>query len=204
MNTRVIISIVILAFGGVAAVLPGRQNDAILLNERQVLQEVLQKANYFSVDELAHLLVSGDPSIRVLDLRPVVDFKEPIPGALNIPLDSLFSENYAYLFDQDVMKNVLYSDDDQVATQVWMIITQLGYKNNYLLKGGLSEWNASILNPVYPGVTASQEALDRYQKRLAIRQYFTGTQMLPPADLFKPLSPPIKGRKKKKVEGGCS
>ena len=162
MNTRVIISIVILAFGGVAAVLPGRQNDAILLNERQVLQEVLQKANYFSVDELAHLLVSGDPSIRVLDLRPVVDFKEPIPGALNIPLDSLFSENYAYLFDQDVMKNVLYSNDDQVATQVWMIITQLGYKNNYLLKGGLRVWNASILNPVYPGVTASQEALDRY------------------------------------------
>ena len=203
MNTRSIISIIILALGAVAAVLPNRQNDSGLLTGHEVLQEMLFDANYVSVDELAHLLISGDPSIQLVDVRSATDFKEPIPGAVNIPYDSIFSENYAYLFDQDVMKNVLYSDDDRLAAQVWMITTQLGYTNNYLLKGGINEWRASILNPVYPSATAAQEAFDLYYKRAAVSQYFTGAKALPPADLFKPLSP-IKGRKKKQVEGGCS
>ena len=203
MNSRIILSITILALGTMAAILPEKQNDSLMRTEHQVLQEMLFDANYLSVDELAHLLISGDPSIQLIDVRPAADFKEPIRGAINIPLDSIFSENYAYLFDQDVMKNVLYGNDDRTATQIWMITTQLGYKNNYLLKGGLNAWKATILNPAYPESTAPQEAFDFYHRRAAASQYFTGAKALPPANLFKPVLP-IKGRKKKKVEGGCS
>ncbi|TRX54866.1 rhodanese-like domain-containing protein [Fulvivirga sp. M361] len=203
MNTRLTLSTIILALGTVAAMLPGKENDSVMLNERQVLQEMLLDANYFSVDELAHLLISGDPSIQLIDIRPAADFKEPIRGAINVPFDSIFTDNFAYLFDQGVMKNILYSDDDHTAAQLWMITTQLGYQNNYLLKGGLTEWKSSILDPKYPESTAPKEAFDLYQRRAAASQYFTGARALPPTDLFKPLSP-IKRKKKKKVEGGCS
>lgn len=202
MKSREIISIAILALGLMAAILPGKNNDSIELNERNLLNEMLQEDNYISVDELAHLLISGDPSIQLIDVRPSSEFKQLLPRAINIPLDSIFSENYAYIFDQDIMKNIIYGPDDRAATQIWMITTQLGYKNNYLLKGGMEAWKSTILNPQYPAQTASQDEIDLYQKRMASRQYFTGAKALPKVN-FQPIMP-VKGKKKKRVEGGCS
>lgn len=202
MKAREIISIIVLALGITAAMLPNRRNDSIQLNEKELLQEFLQESNYVSADELAHLLITGDPSIQLIDVRPVSEFNKPLPRAINIPLDSVFSENYAYLFDQSVMKNVIYGADDQTPTQVWVMMKQLGYANNYLLKGGLEAWNRDILNPIYPDLTASQEAFDLYEKRSAARQFFTGAKALPKIE-FKPMAP-VGGRKKKRVEGGCS
>ena len=202
MKSREIFSVIILAMGLIAAILPGRKNDSIQLNERELLQEMLLETNYISVDELAQLLISGDPSVQLIDVRPISEFKDPLPRAINIPIDSIFSENYAYMFDQNIMKNVIYGLDDETATQVWMITKQLGYANNYLLKGGLQVWKKDILDPQYPKQTASQDEFDLYQKRMAARQFFTGAQSLPKAT-FKPIAP-IKGRKKKKVQGGCS
>lgn len=202
MKSREIISVIILALGITAAMLPNRKNDSIQLTEKELLQEMLLEANYLSVDELAHLLISGDPSIQLIDVRPVSEFKKPLRGAINIPLDSIFSENYEYLFDQNVMKNVIYGEENQTATQVWVMMKQLGYMNNYLLNGGLKAWNRDILNPVYPDQTSSQEAFDLYEKRSGARQFFTGAKPLPKLE-FKPMAP-IRGRKKKMVQGGCS
>ncbi|MBT33653.1 MAG: hypothetical protein CMO01_28655 [Thalassobius sp.] len=202
MKSREIFSVIILAMGLIAAILPGRKNDSIQLNERELLQEMLLETNYISVDELAQLLISGDPSVQLIDVRPISEFKDPLPRAINIPIDSIFSENYAYMFDQNIMKNIIYGLDDETATQVWMITKQLGYANNYLLKGGLQAWKKDILDPQYPKQTASQDEFDLYQKRMAARQFFTGAQTLPKAT-FTPIAP-IQGKKKKKVQGGCS
>ena len=92
MKSREILSIIIISLGIMGAMLPGRKNDSIALNEKELLQEMLLETNYISVDELAHLLISGDPSIQLIDVRPASDFKEPLPRAINIPIDSLFSE----------------------------------------------------------------------------------------------------------------
>ena len=100
------------------------------------------------------------------------------------------------------MKNVIYGEENQTATQIWMMMKQLGYMNNYLLKGGLKAWNRDILNPAYPDQTASQDAFDLYEKRSGARQFFTGAKPLPKLE-FKPIAP-IRGRKKKMVQGGCS
>ena len=188
--------------GLTAAMLPSKTNVSIELNEKQLLQEMLLETNYVSVDELADLIIAGDPSIQLIDVRPASAFKDPLPGAINIPIDSIFTENYEYLFDQDVMKNIIYGEGDKAATQIWMITKQLGYANNYLLKGGLEAWKTNILDPQYPGVSAPQEAFDQYQKRMASRQYFTGAKALPEST-FK-IMIPINRKKKKKVEGGCS
>jgi rhodanese-related sulfurtransferase len=202
MKSREYLSIFILMMGLMAAILPQKSNDSIQLTEKQLLQEMLLETNYFSVDELAHLLISGDPSIQLIDVRPFSEFKKPLPFAINVPLDSIFSDDYAYLFDQSLKKNVIYGMNNQRATQIWMITKQLGYANNYLLKGGLHAWNTTILNPQYPKQTASQDDFDLYEKRMASRMFFTGAKALPKAN-FKRMMP-VKGKKKKRVEGGCS
>lgn len=202
MKSRELLSVIILTLGITGAMLPSRKNDSIALNERELLQEMLRETNYVTVDELAYLLIAGDPSIQIIDVRPVSEFDEPLPRAVNIPIDSVFSENYAFWFDQMLKKNIIYGLDDQRATQVWVMMRQLGYRNNYLLKGGLEEWRSTILDPQYPSQSASQEEFDLYERRMAARQFFTGAKALPKVE-FKPIAP-VQGRKKKKVQGGCS
>jgi len=202
MNARIIISVIIMGLGLTAAMLPNRKNDSIALNERELLQEMLLETNYLSTDEVAELLIAGDPSIQLIDVRPASEFKDPLPRAINIPLDSIFSDNYAFVFDQLVVKNVIYGSDDVRAAQVWMITKQKGYKNNYLMKGGLNAWKATILDPKLPPITASQSEFDLYSKRMASRQFFTGAKALPQVNV-QPIVP-VQGRKKKRVQGGCS
>jgi len=202
MNARIIFSIIVVVFGATAAMLPQKKNSSIELNEKQLLQEMLLNDNYVSVDELADLLIAGDPSVRIIDVRPASDFKKPIARAINIPYDSIFSENYLAYFDQLGMQNVIYSGDDQLAVQTWMLMKQKGYLNNYLLQGGLEEWNSKILDPQLPKDTDPEEMFVQYNKRMAARQYFTGGKALPKVQV-EPVVP-IQRRKKKKVQGGCS
>ncbi len=200
--TRQIVSIIVLALALTAAVLPGKKNDSIALTEKGLLQEMLLETNYISVDELSDLLINGDPSIQLIDVRPAAAFNKPIPRAINIPIDSVFSETYSYLFDQNIKKNIIYGQSDREATQIWMITRQLGYSNNYLLKGGLEAWERDILDPQYPPQSAAREAFDLYEKRMAARQFYSGAKALPKVQ-FTPIVP-INGNKKKKVQGGCS
>ena len=202
MNTRIILSIVIVVLGATAAILPERKNSSIELNEREMLMEIMSAKNYVNVDELADILINGDPSVRIIDVRPASEFKDPIPRAINIPFDSLFSENYLYYFDQLSTKNVIYAEDDELASLTWMIMKQKGFQNNYLLKGGISEWSDKILDPKLPESTEPEDAFEAYRKRLAAKQYFTGAAALPKVQV-EPIGP-IQKRTKKKVEGGCS
>lgn len=202
MNTRVILSIMIIVLGATSAILPSRKNDSIELNEEQMLREILMDKNYVSTDELADILINGDPSVRIIDVRPANEFKDPIPRAINIPFDSLFTEKYLPYFDQFAVKNVIYSADEQLAVQTWMIMKQKGYMNNYLLEGGLNRWKSTILDPQLPASTEPEEAFEEYRKRLAAKQYFTGARALPEVQIES--IGPIKRRERKKVEGGCS
>jgi rhodanese-related sulfurtransferase len=203
MNARVILSIVVLALGGVAAMLPNSKNSSLELNEKALHQELMLSSHFVTVDELADLLINQDPSVQLIDVRTIEEAKkDPLPAALNIPLDSMFSPEKNFYLDQSVMKNILYSEDDQLATQVWMIARQKGYKNNYILQGGINAWKNNILKPKYPDASAPKAAFDLYEKRAAASQYFTGAETV-----IKPkVAPviPIQRKNKKRVQGGCS
>jgi len=202
MKIKTIFFVIIIFLGMTAAMLPAKKNDSVALTEHELLQEMLRANNYLTTDVLAEKLIMGDPSIQLIDVRPTREFEDPLPGAINIPIDSLFSENWIFYFDQGVRQNIIYGLDDALATQVWMITRQLGYKNNYLLKGGLNEWKQTIINPVVPETTASGMEWDLYRKRMAARQYFTGDRALPQIEIQQVI--PIQQRKKKRVAGGCS
>ncbi len=203
MNARVILSIVIVVLGGTAAILPDTSNSSLELTEVDLHRELLQSSHYISVDELSDLLINQDPSIQLIDVRPVEKAEiNPLPGAINIPLDSLFTPEKVYYIDQTAVRNIFYSDDDQLAVQAWMITRQKGFENNYMLKGGLEAWKSTILNPEYPEATASGEAFELYEKRAAASRYFTGGEVI-----IKPQQTPlipVQRRDKKQVQGGCS
>ncbi|HHP7240708.1 MAG TPA: rhodanese-like domain-containing protein [Cyclobacteriaceae bacterium] len=203
MNARIVLSIIIIGLGATAAMLPDARNNALELNEKALHQEILKSSHYITADELAGLLINEDPSVQLIDVRTGTRPDDLLPGALHIPVDSIFSPNKNFYFDQIAMKNILYSDDDQLATQVWMITRQKGYKNNYILSGGLEAWNNLIINPKYPDNSAPKSAFDLYEKRAAASRYFTGSEKTIKPAKINPIIP-IQRKKKKKVQGGCS
>ena len=58
--------------------------------------------------------------------------------------------------------NVFYSNGSTRANEVWMITRQLGYKNNYVLLGGLNFWIETISNPEKPRITSPDDEFAKY------------------------------------------
>lgn len=204
MNIRFILSIVMVSMGLIAAMLPQTKNSSIELDAQQLLNEIQLKNHIISIDEMANALINNDPEYQLIDLRSPEEYKKfNIPGALNIPFDSLFSENWLPYIDQIARKNVFYSNGTTLSSQAWMLTKQKGFQNNYILTGGLNNWYATILKPTEPSSTNGEEAFFDYHARLGAKQFFTGEGAASGASAVK-AKKPVPRRKKKMVAGGCS
>ncbi|MCV9389422.1 rhodanese-like domain-containing protein [Reichenbachiella ulvae] len=200
MNVRQILSVLFLMIGTIAAILPNEPTKYRKFSMEELDQEMKKDMYYFSTDEVAHLIISGDPSFQLIDLRQKAD--SMINGAINIPADSVLNEKYEGLLYQSARQTILYGDDEARTISAWKDLKFRTYPNVYMLRGGIQAWKSDILNPEHPGISAAQDELDIYERRTAARQYFTGAKAIKKADIQIVL--PAGGRKKKKVQGGCS
>ncbi len=83
-------------------------------------------------------------------------------------------------------------------------VARLGYKNLYVLRGGMNEWYTCIMNPSEPDETSASEEFDLYSFRLAASQYFKGgSNVNVAADLSKGKIIVKKRQKKTTTAGGC-
>jgi rhodanese-related sulfurtransferase len=166
---------------------------------------VIEKTRYVEVEEVAHLIISKDPSLQLIDVRDEKYYnKFSLKTAFNIPLrDFLKEDNLAYL-DQDVYKTILYSNGTTDADVAWVLATRLGYKNVYVMKGGLNTWVESILEPRDHSVIWDRVDDEMYQYRKGASQFFGGKDASS-TEVDQPVKPKKKviKREKKEVEGGC-
>lgn len=175
------------------------------INPKLLIKEINDPARFLSVDQVAERLIDEDPSIMLIDVRTPERYKEySLPRTINIPLDQLLDSAWKDYLNQDNMDVILYSNSDLYADQAWIICTRLGYKNLYVMKGGINEWYSCIFNPSAPAETAPNEEFALYSFRLAASQYFGGS-----TDLNMQTDKPkenivIKKRQKKTITaGGC-
>jgi hypothetical protein len=85
-----------------------------------------------------------------------------------------------------------------------MLTRQLGYKNNYVLQGGLNYWVETIVNPTPPPPTSPDEEIAKYDFRKGASQALGGGTVVESNTQVAPELPKIAPRpKKKRVEGGC-
>lgn len=204
MRIRFVLSIVLVCLGLVAAILPQKRNSSIELDAQQLLNEIQLENYVISVDEMANALINNDPEYQLIDLRSEEDYKAySLPGSLNIPFDSLFSETWVPYIDQIARKNVFYSNGTMLASEAWMLTKQKGYKNNYILNGGLNNWYATIIEPKEPASTDGEDAFFQYEARLGMKQFFTGAGAVSSSSSNQ-AKKPVPRKKKKMVAGGCS
>jgi rhodanese-related sulfurtransferase len=175
------------------------------------VNNVLSDERFISSDELVDRIINKDPSIILVDVRSNILFKKfTLPGALNIPIESFLNEENAPYFDQDIYDIVLFSNDNYLANEAWLLGNRMGFNNLYVLKGGLNDWFLSILSPTMPPETASIEAFELYDFRKAAAMYFgIGGYEKETKPVVKKVSQapkkvtPAPKKKKTVPEGGC-
>ncbi|MCK5678287.1 MAG: rhodanese-like domain-containing protein [Flavobacteriaceae bacterium] len=180
-----------------------KKNEGIM--PELFVKNAISSERFISTDLLAEKLINQDPSVLLIDMRSEKEFNEfSLPNAINIPLKNLLDDDYIGYIDQDIYDVVLFSNDSFYADQAWMLGNRLGFKNLYVLKGGLNEWFNTIINPKYPDETMPREAYKLYDFRKAAGMYF-GVGAPQSEGKSKPVKKVVTVKKKKKrvAEGGC-
>lgn len=174
------------------------------------VKNILSGERYISTDELAERMISQDPSLILIDTRTEDAFnKFTLPNAMNLPLADVFNEEINYYLDQEIYDVVLFSNDNFLADEVWMLGNRMGYQRLYVLQGGLNDWFNTIIHPQVPDQTQSQDVFDLYSFRRAAGKYFgvdNDTIETKPVKVKKvaPKKVITQPKKKKRVpEGGC-
>jgi len=174
------------------------------------VKNILSGERYISTDQLAERMISQDPSLILIDTRTEEAFnKFTLPDAMSLPLEDAFNEEINYFLDQEIYDVVLFSNDNFLADEVWMLGNRMGYQRLYVLQGGLNEWFNTIIHPKVPHQTKSQEAFDLYSFRRAAGTYFgvaNDTIEIKPVKPKKvaPKKVITQPKKKKRApEGGC-
>jgi rhodanese-related sulfurtransferase len=192
--------------------LPHRKNNKELAPE-DLLLAISTGDRFYSPEDVARLIISGDPSLQLIDVRSPEEFATySLPKAINIPLAKLLEKdekgNYVWndVLNQNVKTNVFYSNGTVYANQAWMITKRMDFKNNFVLKGGLNAFFDNILKPKSPLASAPQSEHDLYSFRKAAALYFGGggSTSTVSTETKSNEGTPVKTKKKEaKSGGGC-
>jgi rhodanese-related sulfurtransferase len=202
METRKKISLLLILLGILLAFLPLTANRSFTVRPVRLLSEVLNEEASFTVDQIAEFIVREDSTIQLIDLRSSEESKKmTMPGAINIPYSEFIRKDpEIYLNNKDI-KNIFFSNGDLESSYALVYARGLGYKNSYLMEGGVSEWRKIIIETKFTGdrITARENALFETRKRAG--DIFTELNLLP--DSLKTRFLESKRFSAKKLDGGC-
>ncbi len=204
---RILLALFAIPLALIIAAVPENTTHPFKLSAEQLLEEANSGIQYYSPDEIAGMIINEDPTLQLIDVRNADEFEKfSLPGAINIPLADILTEQWQYYLDQDVKVNIFYSNGTLTSDKAWMITRQLGYENNYVLMGGLNYWVETIMNPEVPHSTSPDEEFARYDFRKGAGAALGGSAALSGENIKVTTSPipAIKTRPKKtRVQGGC-
>lgn len=173
------------------------------MNSKDFLNETKQVQKYFSPTDAAESIVSKNSSVVFVDVRDEDQFNTyHLENAVNIPVHKILNTESVNFYNTDV-KKVLYCNDGVRANQVWMLLSQYGIKNIYVLQGGLNYFTNNIVKQYSPKGTAFDDEILLYDYNKMVQS--SGSSSQSNSTSAAPAMPVKSGAKKKKTaEGGCS
>lgn len=202
MSTRFKFSVLLVIMGAIMAFLPEQKNNFFRLSPGQLTSLAANEANFFTVDQVARFINTEDTTIQMIDVRSPEQFRHcNIPGSINIPVERFLDKNWQGYIDQEKVRNIFYSNGDLLSSEAWTIAAGLGFRNNYIMRGGLNEWFKTVMNSEFTGerITAKENAL--FENRTNAGKLFTEFNSLP--DSLKLKMPAAKQAERARLDGGC-
>jgi len=202
MDARIKYSVLLVSIGLIVAFLPFNTAESFRLKSDDLILRSASGEIWLSVDQVARYMNNEDSTVQLIDLRSADQFREcNIPGSINIPYSDLLNPLWEGTISQKEVKKIFYGNGDQTACYAWIITTGLGYKNNYIMQGGLNEWFKTVMLTQFSGqkITPLENAL--FENRFNARKTFTQINSLP--DSLKRQYFNSKRLKQSKLDGGC-
>ncbi len=126
----------------------GKSNYRYKVSKEQMLSEILAADYLISPDKAKTILSEKDKQVKFIDLRNRYDFNlKHIEGALNIPTHKLLDKETLKLFKDTSFTYVLYGSEAIDANGPWMVLSQMGYPNFKVLKGGFNHFESNKTSP---------------------------------------------------------
>lgn len=175
MNRNYIILTILMLILAAGTVFLTMDDEPKQIDPDVLLQEIIQPTRYITTDQVAKMIIQGDPSLMLVDVRAANNYQEyTLPGAINIPLNELMAEGNLSYLGVPGTKVVFFSNDDIQADQMWVLTKRLGFGSTYVLKGGINCWMQTIIDPQRPDETAAAAEFENYSFRKGAQMYFTG------------------------------
>jgi len=173
------------------------------MNTEEMLAKTLEHDYIIRFDKFFDIYHNHDSLYRFIDLRSAHDFQVGhLPKAINIPLSKILDNQYRDIVNQDKKINILYYSDQCGACGPWMILTQLGYKNNFILAGGYDYVTEHIIKEYSPMLGNYSAEKAKYDFKAVINSTGGNSSASSPPNASIP-APAIKKKPKKEEEGGC-
>jgi rhodanese-related sulfurtransferase len=199
-------AILLIILGVILAFSPLKKSAEGTATANFLANEIENRQDHITADQLGHLIIDEDPGYQLIDLRDKQEFEKfHIKTAINIPLKDLFKDENIALLSRDKLV-VLYTNGGTHAAQAWVLLEEKGITNATVLLGGLNYWVDVYSNPTPPeGVYADSE-IATYQFRKSAGQALMGdvkTETSQP-DNIAPIQIQMPKKKKgKKGDEGC-
>ena len=173
------------------------------ITTEDMLTEVQTYKDVVDPEKVMAVLYGDDNLYQFIDLRNSHDFiKGHLENAINIPIHKILDDEYEKILNQDEHINILYYSDHCGACGPWMILKQLGYKNNKILLGGYDYVNDFILKEYTPMTGDFKNEKPKYDFAKIVSETAGAGSGTTSAKSSK--KAPIKKKKKKAgADGGC-
>jgi len=156
---------------GLIALFAGSPYDSnsVKINVKEIALSTIKDSDKIKPEILADWIIQDKSDFVLIDVRTPDEYeKYSLPEAENIPLVNLT--------DAELYKNqklILFSSDNVQSAQGWFLLKSKGFKNVYILDGGIEGWKANVLFPKQkPNI--SKEELALFEKKKAVAFYFGG------------------------------
>jgi len=207
MNKKYLLLAGIIIALGVGILFMPEKDTAKQTQPELLLAAIDDPSRFLTTDDITDRLVKKDPALMLIDVRPAAQFNAfSIPGAINIPVDSLLSASAQEMLNQKAMDKVLYSNSDVTSDQAWIVCKRTGLQRIYIMQGGVNKWFNTIVKAEMPAETAPVQDMEQYQFRIAARQHFFGTKDVASAPVAAPEKKKVTVAKKPAAAasgGGC-
>ncbi|MFN8256589.1 MAG: rhodanese-like domain-containing protein [Bacteroidales bacterium] len=200
--TGIVLFATIIVLGLVFMPKPGKTYK---ISTQQMLGELISLEGIAGPELIVDLIYNPNDGYRFIDLRSTPEYlMGHLPNAINIPVNHLMDKEYEKILNQKDKINILYASDHADACGPWMILYQLGYKNNKIMLGGYKYVNDNIINKYAPlsGNFKDEKANSDFAK---IISQTSGSNVSNSASANdKPTNAPVvKKKKEAKSGGGC-
>lgn len=155
------IIIVVIAILLIGLSLKQNANDGFEYSSEQVHSMLVNEDFEFDPQKLNELIEKGGNEFVLVDLRSPERFEQyHIPNAINIPFQRVLDESNLAKLENDGPK-IFYASRSKAA-EITVMLTQMGYKDIYTLKGGLEYWQAKVENKDVFGNVALEDEKAKY------------------------------------------